>query len=66
MIETATATFRVDDIQAAYNNAVLLGRMLLAEEIEQIWLGALASQSVLETEKSPRRRLQSDRARLSV
>ena len=66
MIETKTVKFRFEDIQAAYNKAVRLGQMSLAREIEQIWRGALASQSVLEAEKSPRRRLQSDRARLSV
>jgi hypothetical protein len=50
-IETKTATFAVDDIQAAYNKAVLFGRMLLAREIEQLWLGALASQRSLRAEK---------------
>ena len=44
-IETQTAAFRVDDIQAAYNDAVLSGRTLLAREIEQLWIGALANQT---------------------
>ena len=44
-IATRTATFRVDDIQAAYNEAVLSGRMPLAKEIEQLWLGAIIDQS---------------------
>src|SRR5437764_9848186 len=45
IMESKTATFRVDDIQAAYNDAVLSGRTLLAKEIEQLWLGALADQA---------------------
>jgi hypothetical protein len=45
-IETQTAAFRVDDIQAAYNDAVLSGRTLLAREIEQLWIGTLANQRV--------------------
>jgi hypothetical protein len=44
-IETRTATFHVGDIQAAYNDAVLSGRTLLAREIEQLWLGAIADQN---------------------
>ena len=35
-IETKTATLRVEDIQAAYNKAVMSGRMSLAREIEQL------------------------------
>ncbi len=54
-IETRTATFRVDDIQAAYNDAVLSGRMSLAREIEQLWIGALVSQRALRANKSPSR-----------
>ena len=45
LIETRTANFCVDDIQAAYNDVVLSGRTLLAREIEQLWLGAIADQS---------------------
>jgi hypothetical protein len=50
-IETKTATLRVEDIQAAYNKAVLSGRMLLAREIEQLWIGALVSQRALRANK---------------
>lgn|ERR1700730_4795353 len=52
LIETRTATFRVDDIQAAYNDAVLSGRMPLAKEIARLWLGAIADQNPT-TEKRP-------------
>ena len=52
-IETTTATLRVDDIQAAYNKAVLSGRMSLAREIEQLWIGVLVSQRALRANKSP-------------
>jgi hypothetical protein len=52
-IETKTATFRADDIQAAYNDALLSGRMSLAREIEQLWIGALVSQRALRASKPP-------------
>ena len=51
LIETKTATLRVEDIQAAYNKAVMSGRMSLAREIEQLWIGALVSQRALRANK---------------
>jgi hypothetical protein len=51
LIKTKTVTFRVDDIQTAYNDAVLSDRMLLAREIERLWLGALTDQSQKDREE---------------
>jgi hypothetical protein len=45
-IRTRTAVIPVEAIQAAYNDAVMLGRMALAREIAQLWLTALAEQKV--------------------
>ena len=52
-IETNTATLRVEDIQAAYNKAVLSGRRSLAREIEQLWISALVNQRELRANKLP-------------
>ena len=43
-IVTRTAVIPLDSIQAAYNDAVMSGRMALAREIAQLWLSALAEQ----------------------
>src|SRR5262249_5995900 len=59
------AAFRVADIQAAYNYAVLSGRMLLAREIEQLWIGTLANQRV-SAEKRQRRYFDQDHANRAV
>lgn len=65
-IETTTATLRVEDIQAAYNKAVLAGRMSLAREIEQLWISALVSQRALRANKLPTNRYIPRRASTSL
>ena len=45
-IRTRTAVIPVEAIQAAYNNAVMSGRMALAREIAQLWLNVLVEQKV--------------------
>jgi hypothetical protein len=45
-ITTRVAVIPIDAIQAAYNDAVMLGRMALAREIGQVWLSMLAKQKV--------------------
>ena len=45
-IRTRTAVIPVEAIQAAYNNAVMSGRMALAREIGQLWFNVLVEQKV--------------------
>ena len=51
-IETKIASFHVEDIQTAYNDAVVSGRMALAREIEKLWIGALGNHRALRAEKA--------------
>ena len=44
-ITTRTAVIPKEAIQAAYNDAVMLGLTALAQEIAQLWLSALVEQS---------------------
>jgi hypothetical protein len=46
MLTTRTAVIPKEAIQAAYNDAVMLGRTALARELAQLWLSALVEQKV--------------------
>ena len=46
-ITTQTAVIPMEAIQAAYNDAVMSGRMALAREITQIWTSTLTEQKLV-------------------
>jgi len=55
-IETAMAILPLDRIQAAYNEAVLSGRMLVAEQVARLWLDALTRRSMRRKQRPNERR----------